>query len=122
MDVTHLVPTPIQPNSPSSAATRARNDRAAFEAAPVPVATAPEAPLTPRPVATTGAVGDRIERSPELERTVVELKLDLSRLPDAPPDRLEQLRSDLASGGSPSSADLARAAENLLTGDVAPIE
>jgi hypothetical protein len=111
MDVSHLIPTPTSASATGAAATRARTERAPFETAELqPDATAAE----PRPIAAAVHVADRVERSPELARTLAELGLLLARTPDAPQEQIVALRSAVAGGSLAAGGAFEAAALALL--------
>jgi len=111
MDVSHLNPTPTTSGASGAAATRARTERAPFEAAAL---AAQETAASARPVAGAVHVKDRVERSPELARTLAELSLALARTPDASHEQVEALRQQVASGSLAGGGALETAALALL--------
>ena len=111
MDVSHLNPTPTTSGTTGAAATRARTERAPFEAAAL---AAPETAASARPVAGAVHVKDRVERSPELAQTLSELRLALSRAPDASREQIDALRQQVASGSLAGGGALETAALALL--------
>ena len=117
MDVSNLTPAPTSSGATGTAATRARTDRVPFEAGTVH-APKPEAPATTRPVLGSSHVADRIERSPELQQTLAELKLGLVRSPEVPNDQIGALRQQVATGSLASNGAFETAALGLLGGEL----
>jgi hypothetical protein len=111
MDVSHLNPTPTTSGATGAAATRARTERAPFEAAAL---AATETAASARPVAGAVHVKDRVERSPELARTLAELSLALARTEGAAQEQIDALRQQVASGTLACGGALETAALALL--------
>ena len=111
MDVSHLNPTPTTSGTTGAAATRARTERAPFEAAAL---AAQETAAATRPVAGAVHVRDSVERSPELARTLAELARELARTPDATHEQIEALRRQVAGGSLAGGGALETAALALL--------
>jgi hypothetical protein len=116
MDVSNLIPTPTTTSASGAAAARARSDRVPFDAAAVHAPT-PEAPATARPVLGSAHVTDRVERSPELQRALAELKLEMTRTSDGAPDQVVALRQQVASGSLAANGSFEAAALRLLHGE-----
>ncbi|MSR46788.1 MAG: hypothetical protein EXS13_06975 [Planctomycetes bacterium] len=108
MDASNLIPP--NPARPASVARRP------YEAAPTTekAARAAAAGANSR----RGASSDRIERSPELEAKLTELKRQLDRQPDYHPVDLEAIRADLAETRHASRETLLRAAAGILEGEI----
>jgi hypothetical protein len=117
MDVSHLerTPNPSGPNASGAtgaAAARTRTERAPFETAAIETS---ESASSARPAFTPGHLSaDRVERSPELARTLAELGLALARTPDASQERIDSLRLEVADGRLAAGGSFETAAHALL--------
>lgn len=111
MDVSHLDKMPSASGATGAAATRARTERAPFETAAVETS---ETAASARPAVAPAHVKDRIERSPELARTLEELGLALARTPDTSQERIDSLRLEVADGRLAADGSFETAAHALL--------
>ncbi len=103
--------------------TSARTDRAHFDGAaqalPAAVPGVPAAPLASAPLdAGAAAGGDRIERSEELARSVLEQQEALARLAPPSQERIDEYRAGLADADSVARSSLETAASGLLRGEL----
>lgn len=118
MDVSNLIPS-TGTSSPSQHATN--RTQAPAEVLGAPHSPAPEsAPTTSiaRPTEAAFHAGDRVERSPELERRVSELRRELDAQPELSAERIEELRQEMREARETSHQTLVRAALGILRGEL----
>ncbi len=115
MDVSNLIPA-NQPSRANDVAARSRSTDATVGSTP-PAAGAPLDAAPARPVPPLGAAGDRIERSPDLERDVAALQSQLGELPRLRQEQVAKLRSELDANKAATSETLASAALGILQGE-----
>lgn len=116
MDVTHLIPE-SRPNRSDATDARARSLGVAA-GAPAGAPASSHASVTPRPAAPTAHVGDRIERSPESQERIDELKRELGQPPELDAQQIEQLRQEIRESRAASHETLLRAALGILHGEL----
>ena len=119
MDVSNLVPTQGSSRPAESATTTARSKPEAASLPPKAMAAAAAAGAeTPRPAAPTTSVSDRIERSPELERRVAELRAELHRQDSAVRERAGEISQAIRDANEASQETLVRAALGIIHGEL----
>ena len=116
MDVSNLVPA----QGPANAGNAVSRTKA--ETAPLPASgaapVAPAVPSTPRPANAPTHVADRVERSPELQRRVADLRRELERGSQAARERAGEVAGKIREAMDASHETLLRAAVGILRGEL----
>ncbi len=116
MDVPNLIPAQ-RPATSAEGATRSKPDVAAAPSKAIAAAAAAGS-TTARPTAPTASTSDRIERSPELERRVAELRLELHRASEEAKSRVAEVSREILEAKQASHETLVNAALGILRGEL----